>query len=119
MRDVIPTWLRAPRTTTWFLLAALLLVIIAFVAPAQLPVVLYKASLVALAAVLGYWLDRTLFPYARPDSYLQRDWRLGTEEPEYEADYPVAPNYWGEFCTAQIRRALIVGCVILGLATGL
>lgn len=119
MRDVIPAWLRAPRTTTWLLLAVLLLAAIALIAPAQLPVVLYKACLVALAAVLGYWLDRALFPYARPDSYLQRDWRLGTEGPEHEADYPVVPNYWREFCAAQIRRALIVGCVVLGVAAGL
>lgn len=55
MLGIIPAWLRAPRTTTWLVLAALLLVAIAIVAPPQLPVVLYKASLVALAAVLGYW----------------------------------------------------------------
>ena len=119
MRDIIPAWLRAPRTTTWLVLAVLLLAVIAIVAPPQLPVVLYKASLVSLAAVLGYWLDRTLFPYARPDGYLQRDWRLGTEEPEHEADYPVVPDYWREFCTAQIRRALIVASVVLGVAAGL
>lgn len=53
----IPLWRRAPRTITWLLLAA-----IAMVAPAQLPVVLYKAALVALAVVLGYWPDRALFP---------------------------------------------------------
>ncbi|KAB2905576.1 MAG: hypothetical protein F9K35_01495 [Burkholderiaceae bacterium] len=119
MRDFIPAWRRAPRTTTWLVLAVLLLAAIAIVAPQQLPVVIYKASLVALAAVLGYWLDRTLFPYARPDSYLQRDWRLGTDEPEHEADFPVVPNYWREFCTAQVRRALIVGCAVLGMAAGL
>lgn len=119
MRDFIPAWLRAPRTTTWLILAVLLLACIAVVSPAQLPVVLYKACLVALAVVLAYWLDRTLFPYARPDGYLQTDWRHGTDEPQYEADYPVVPNYWREFCTAQIRRAIIVGCVVLGMCVGL
>ena len=119
MRDFIPTWLRAPRTTTWLVLAALLLVAIAIVAPPQLPVVLYKASLVALAAVLGYWLDRTLFPYARPDGYLARDWRYGTAEPEGDVDYPVVTPYIRAFTAAMIRRALIVGCVVLGMAAGL
>ncbi len=115
----IPLWRRAPRTITWLLLAALLLVAIAIVAPAQLPVVLYKAALVALAAVLGYWLDRALFPYARPDGYLQIDWRHGTDEPEFEADYPVAPGCHREFCVSQVRRAVIVGCVVLAMALGL
>ena len=120
MRDFIPAWLRAPRTTTWLLLTALLLVVIAVIAPPQLPVVLYKASLVSLAAVLGYWLDRTLFPYARPDSYLWRDWRKGTDEPEGEADFPVADEaYMAAFCAAQLRRAVVVGCVVLGTAAGL
>ena len=36
------------------------------VAPQQLPVSLYKLNLIALAAVAGYWIDRSVFPYARP-----------------------------------------------------
>ena len=73
----IPIWLRAPRSSLFIVLAVLLLALIAVVAPVQLPVVLYKAALIALAAVIGYWLDRALFPYARPDGYLQRDWPVG------------------------------------------
>lgn len=119
MRDIIPAWLRAPRTTTWLVLAVLLLACIAIVAPPQLPVVLYKACLVALAAVLGYWLDRALFPYARPDGYLVRDWRYGTDEPEGDVDFPVVLAYIRVFTAAMIRRALIVGAVVLGVAAGL
>ena len=119
MRDFIPAWLRAPRTTTWLLLTALLLVVIAVIAPPQLPVVLYKACLVALAAVLGYWLDRALFPYARPDGYLVRDWRHGTDEPVGDVDYPVVQGYIRVFTAAMIRRALVVGAVVLGVAAGL
>ena len=120
MRDFIPTWLRAPRTTTWLLLAALLLAAVAIVAPPQLPVVLYKAALIALAAVIGYWLDRALFPYARPDSFLWRDWRKGTDEPEGDVDFPIAKaDYMAAYCVAQLRRAIVVGCVVLGVAAGL
>lgn len=115
----IPLWLRAPRTTLWILAAVVLLYLIFKVAPQQLPVALYKVSLIALAVVLGYWVDRALFPYARPDSYLEKDWRLGTREPVNDADYPVCSRYWREFCTSQIRRAIIVGCVVLGMAMGL
>lgn len=120
MRDIIPAWLRAPRTTTWLLLAAILLAAVAIFAPSnQLPVVLYKACLVSLAAVLGYWLDRALFPYARPDGYLVRDWRFGTEEPEGDVDYPVVQSYIRVFTAAMHRRAIVVGCVVLGVAAGL
>ena len=115
----IPIWLRAPRNILWLAVAVLLLAVIAVVSPVQLPVVLYKTALIALAAVLGYWLDRALFPYARPDSYLKKDWRFGTQEPEGDADYPVCEAYSREFCVAQIRRAIIVGAVVVGLAMGL
>ena len=120
LKSHIPLWLRAPRNSLFLLLAALLLVVIAVVSPVQLPVVLYKAALIALAAVIGYWLDRALFPYARPDSFLWRDWRKGTDEPEGEADFPVASvDYMAAFCVAQLRRAIVVGAVVLGVAAGL
>ena len=96
-----------------------MLVAIAIVAPPQLPVVLYKATLLALAAVVGYWLDRALFPYARPDGYLHRDWRYGTDEPEGDVDYPVVAGYEAVFLWAMVRRALVVGAAMLAMATGL
>ncbi len=120
LKSHIPLWLRAPRNSLFLLLAVLLLAVIALVSPVQLPVVLYKAALIALAAVIGYWLDRALFPYARPDSFLWRDWRKGTDEPEGDVDFPVADaDYMAAYCTAQLRRAVVVGCVVLGVAAGL
>ena len=120
LKDHIPVWLRAPRNSLFLVLAMLLLAAIAAVKPDNLPVVLYKAALIALAAVIGYWLDRALFPYARPDSFLWRDWRKGTDEPEGDVDYPIAnADYLAAYCTAQLRRAIVVGCVVLGVAAGL
>jgi len=110
---------RLPRTTSWLLAAAALLGLIAALSPAQLPVVLYKTALIALAAVLGYWLDRMLFPYARPDGYLERDWRGGTDQPEYCADYPIVRDHHWVFAAALLRRAIIVGAVVLGVAMGM
>ena len=109
-----------PRLTSWWVIALVLSIAVLLLSPGQLPVVLYKAALISLAAVLGYWIDRSLFPYARPDSYLWRDWRKGTDEPEGEADFPVADEaYMAAFCAAQLRRAVVVGCVVLGTAAGL
>lgn len=78
LRDSIPAWLRAPRTSTWLVPA---LVLIAVIAPQKFGLTIYKASLVSLAAVMAYWLDRALFPCTRPDGYLTRDWLLGSTEP--------------------------------------
>jgi len=119
LSDSIPLWLRAPRNSLWLIAAVVLLLVVLVTSPAQLPVVLYKAALVALAAVMGYWLDRALFPYARPDGYLVRDWRYGTDEPTGDADYQVVPDYRLPFVAAMIRRACIVGAVIIGMCTGL
>lgn len=119
LKDSIPIWLRAPRSSVWLLLAVVLLAFMALLSPAQLPIALYKAALIALAAVLGYWLDRCLFPYARPDGYLSRDWRYGTDEPEGDVDYHVESSHMRAFCTAQIRRAIVVAAVVLGVALGL
>lgn len=121
MQSSIPLWLRAPRTTLWLVVAVALLAGIGWVSPIQLPVVLYKASLIALAAVLGYWLDRGLFPYSRPDGYLHRDWRVrcGAPTPDGAVDYPVADGYLTVYAAAMLRRAVVVGAAVLGVATGL
>lgn len=61
---------RLPRLSGWAFISLLLAFAVLFIAPQQLPVSLYKLSLVTLAGVIGYRLDRSMFPYARPDMYL-------------------------------------------------
>ncbi|EFH3103925.1 hypothetical protein GSY44_05635 [Escherichia coli] len=107
--DVQKTRLRG-----WLVAAVLLLLIIALVSPQQLPVVVYKLSLISLAAVLGYWLDRSLFPKARPGQYLKHDERLMAE-----GRWPVQTGLHLVFSAALIRRALIVVAVCLAVAMGL
>jgi len=53
----------------WALVAVALFALIGVFAPTQLPVVAYKAALVALFATVGYWVDRGLFPYGRPHEH--------------------------------------------------
>lgn len=79
----------------------ILAVAIWWIAPQQLPVTLYKLSLITLAAVAGYYLDRELFPYARPDRWLNDLERHDIE-----------------FAVAQLRRALIVSACIIAVALG-
>ncbi|MCW5223504.1 hypothetical protein D5041_07815 [Verminephrobacter aporrectodeae subsp. tuberculatae] len=113
------TLTRIPRMAGWFLTALLLIIAIALISPQQLPVALYKLSLISLAAVVAYWLDRSLFPYARPDGYLQHHWRDTGGACELDADYQVSPGYHQVFAAAMLRRAIIVGAVVIGVALGL
>ena len=112
--------IKTPRLSGWLLITLALLAAVWAIAPQQLPVSLYKLSLVTLAAVVGYWIDRSLFPYARPDSFLWSDWRNVTDAPEGDVDFSIADaDYMAAYCTAQLRRAVVVGCVVLGVAVGL
>ncbi|WYX30225.1 putative holin [Achromobacter denitrificans] len=87
--------------------------------PQQVPVVIYKLNLVSLAAAGGYWIDRALFPYGRPDGYLLRDWRCGPCIGTHRVDYPIADGYHHLFMVATIRRAVITAAVIVAVALGL
>lgn len=91
-----PWCFTTPRLFGWLVVALVLLAFLAWLAPQQLPVVAYKLSLVTLAVVLAYWLDRALFPYQRPHGLKGM----------------VA-------VIASCRRALIVLACVLGLTLGL
>jgi len=108
-----------PRFSGWIIAAIALLVVLLFISPQQLDVVAYKLALISVAAVVGYWLDRSLFPYARPDSYLKKHWHLGTDEPEGLADFEVVGGYYQIFAVAMLRRALVILAVVIGVALGL
>ncbi len=96
---------RLPRMAGWLLIAVGLAAAVGLLAPHQLPVTLYKLSLVVAAAVVGYWLDRSLFPYARPDDLLA----MWSQEP--------LPKFLA-FGAAMLRRALIVAAAMLAVGLG-
>ncbi|WJV52767.1 putative holin [Prodigiosinella aquatilis] len=105
---------RLERLFGWQITAVLLLAVIALVSPQQLPVVIYKIALITLAAVLGYWLDRSLFPKAALGQYLKHEPSLMDV-----GLYPVKTGYHMVFAAALIRRAIIVAAVCLAVAMGL
>ena len=96
---------RIPRMSVFTIITLILLLILATIRPEQLQVVVYKAGLVTLGAVLGYWIDRSLFLVdARPGEcslYVSSD----------SARFRIVGSW--------IRRALIVMACILGLTLGL
>jgi len=125
-----PYW----RMNDWLLAAIALSFAVWWIAPQQLPVSLYKLSLVALAAVAGYWIDRSLFPYARPDVFLA----LETECNRFPPLEPLvpAPSSTGDsqHCIGlqalpdgsllrmvgmcMLRRAIIVAATMLAVGLG-
>ena len=124
--------LKTPRLWVWMLITVVLLAAVFAVAPQQLPVSLYKLSLVTLAAVVGYWIDRSLFPYARP-AYL-----LDLQDTLAEDTAPPMVCNDDDACavlltgtgtvhadlllqltaTSMLRRAIIVGCAMLAMGLG-
>ncbi|NRT54785.1 putative holin [Sphaerotilus uruguayifluvii] len=90
----------------WLVLAVLLTALTYTLAPQQLPVSVYKLSLVATAAVVGYWIDRAMYPYARPDALL--DIAGGADH------MTLCVLMTG----ATLRRALIVSATMLAVGLG-
>lgn len=129
------------RMSDWLIVALVLALVVWLMAPQQLPVSIYKLSLVSMAAVAGYWIDRSLFPYARPDGQLARE-LLEAQLPAPVAldeallkDLPPEPIDCGTDdacalaeavdCTsvhlligAMLRRALIVSAAMLAVSLG-
>lgn len=114
------------RMNDWLLAAIALSAAVWWIAPQQLPVSIYKLSLVALAAVAGYWIDRSLFPYARPDVFLMLE---GAREPlpplECDADSDtcllvIPPNegLMRVMGICMLRRAIIVAATMLAVGLG-
>jgi hypothetical protein len=63
------------RNAEWLVISAALTVAVGILYPAQLGVLLWTLLKLSAAGYLGYWLDRTLFPYARPHRAPTDGWR--------------------------------------------
>ena len=112
----------------WFVyvmaLAAALFITLAAFRPVDVPVVLYKLLLASLSGLVMYGLDRALWPYANPASYLESDWRKcpdsdGGDGRNSRPDHPVLKGCAREFCMAQTRQAAMVIGGMLAVCLGL
>jgi hypothetical protein len=87
------------RLAVWSALTLALSLLMLLFAPQQIPVSLYKINLVMIAGVVGYWLDRALFPYARPEV-----WSEG--------------GHAEIFAACMLRRAVIVAASMIAVGLG-
>jgi uncharacterized membrane protein len=83
------------RMAEWFGITIVLLLILAWTSPAQIPVFLYKVQLVTFFAFLGYWIDRRLFPTGSPSDLIN------------------------DRSAAMLRRAIVVAAVVVSGALAL
>lgn len=88
------------RMLVWLAISLSLTGIIFIVAPHQLETTAYKLSLITTAAWLGYWIDRSLFPYARPDQLFEHAFNTN------------------DMNLAAMRRAIIIAACVIGAALG-
>jgi hypothetical protein len=98
-----------PRMADWWIASITLTLVIGAIAPQQLGVTLYKLNLIFLAGVTGYWLDRSMFPYARPDALISGSTPNCCWSPE---DVVAMAN------SAMLRRAIIVAGSMIAAALG-
>lgn len=101
--------MKLPRMYDFYVVTVLLIGIIWALAPQQLPVTLYKVSLITLSGLIGYWLDRSLFPYARPDTFKAN---RELDSIKHCDNCPMG------FAASMLRRAIIVGSTIIGISLG-
>ena len=95
---------KPPRLTGWALIALALVAVTALAEPSRLPSVVAKLANIALAAVMAYWIDRSVFYYDRPDCYITGG--------------SVAPLADNLFIAACRRRAILIGAAMLAVALG-
>lgn len=117
----LSSWLRkrTPRMTLPNILATVLVLAVAAIAPHQAPVLVYKLGAVAAGGCLGYLLDVAAFPYGQPSGYLRFDWRAVEDFADNEPDYAIVPGYEHTYNIACLRRAAIVCACMLAVALAL
>lgn len=114
--------IRHARMLLCALIAAVLWAVLWHVAPREAVTVLYKVTMVLTAAVAAYWVDRWLYPYARPEGYLAEEWRDRIDAgkwPDDIEDFPVVAESRTLFAVACLRRTVLMAVAMLAVGMGL
>lgn len=111
-----------PRMLLWLLATVALMALARYTAEINpsglLAVTIYKAHLMALGGWGGYWLDRALFPYARPHSYLEEEAELPPELQTGDGYVVGMLQGASDYPTSMLRRAIIVAACLVCVGLG-
>lgn len=117
-----------PRMLHWLLATVALMVLAQWAmrvdAGALYAVSLYKCHLMSLGGWGGYWLDRALFPYARPHTYVADESKpielapVDTDEPLDCVQGGLAAGAAHDYPLAMLRRAIIVAACLVCVGLG-
>lgn len=89
------------RLGPWLILALLCATIVGLLYPHQLGVLLWSLTKLSFGAYLGYWIDRSIFPYARPGNFT------------YSSAHSMTA-----WAMLMLRRALIIAAALIALGLG-
>nr|WP_255200387.1 putative holin [Halomonas titanicae] len=89
------------RIGPWLILALITTIGVALLYPHQLGVLLWSLTKLCWGAYLGYWIDRSIFPYARPGDFQCSN-----------------GNGLSAIALLMLRRAIIIAAAILALGLG-
>ena len=89
------------RIGPWLIMALITSIGVAFLYPHQLGVLLWSLTKLCWGAYLGYWIDRSIFPYARPGDYVVD-----------------GPESMSAIALLMLRRSIIIAAAILALGLG-
>ena len=120
MAVVLKQWRKyLMRLLPYWLLAAVMLAVLAIVAPSKVLVILYKVALTLLGLAIGMCADRMVAPYAQPSGYLDVEWIPTTGFQRDKANFEVTKGYKMIFAAVQLRRAIIIFAVLYAISSGL
>lgn len=89
------------RIGPWLILALITSIAVGFLYPHQLGVLLWSLTKLCWGAYLGYWIDRSIFFYARPGSFTGSD-----------------AHGLSAIALLMLRRAIIIAAAVLALGLG-
>lgn len=89
------------RLGPWLIAALIMAAVVGWLYPHQLGVLLWSLTKLSFGAYLGYWIDRSIFYYARCGNYTCQD-----------------ANGLSAVALLQLRRAIIIAAAIVALGLG-
>lgn len=121
MFTTLPTTLRDKlRVGPWLVAALIMAVIVGLLYPHQLGVLLWSLTKLSFGAYLGYWIDRSIFPYARPGDAMPRAIEAEHDESAMVEDWLNLQVDEGYLLPEllMLRRAIIIAAALIALGLG-